>query len=125
MLETDGAGSFERHCNVLLKSNCGLDVSGFLRLVIDGVLDVASLMCGCNDDEKNNPDCCIMTTSKDHQFVDLTSVCQVLRDALLCDFDLYPLKMEDIQAVLEQLLEWGTRHPTEPPSITSETSSGG
>ncbi len=117
MLEIDGPGSFERHCNVLLKSNCGLDVPGFLKLVIDGVSDAAaSLICGLNDDVKRHPDCRTATASKaDHQFVNLTAVCQVLCDALVCDFDLFPLKMEDIQAVLERLLEF------QPLCITSVT----
>ncbi len=122
MLETDGPGSFEKHCNVLLKSNCGLDVPDFLRLVLDGVSAVAATMqLECNRDKKENSDC---MTSKDRQFINLTGVCQVLRDALLSDFDLYPLKAEEIRAVLQQLLKWSIQHPTEPSTI-SETSLSG
>ncbi len=121
MLETDGPGFFKRHCNVLLKSNCGLDVPGFLKLIIDGASSASLLLCDCNN-KKENPDCMI---SKERQFINLKGVCQVLHDALLCDFDLYPLKAEDINAVLDQLLEWGKRHPTEPCIISETSLSGG
>ncbi len=118
MLETDGPDSFKKHCNFLLKTNCGLDVPGFLKLVLDGVSSASFLLCGCNKEE-DNPDCMI---SSGRQFINLKGVCEVLRDALLCDFELYPLKTEDISDALGKILEWGKRHPTEPPYINSETS---